>query len=161
MRAPESFPDEAFSRSKAGALLTQIDPTIVGGEHDGYQIRFVKVSAKVFQRTVREAGVEKRVSASQVADYLRACGRRDLVPATPTEVANLIEQTAGQMYEVETDWKVWDKTTQTEYTLRENADRFVKDEAGNPQPFILSTDAEGNSMRLRANVEITKFIAAA
>jgi hypothetical protein len=160
VRAPESFPDTAFSASKAGALLTQIDPTIVGGEHDGYQLRFVKVSAKVFMRTVKENGVETKVPASQVADYLKACGLNSTVSALPSEVANQIEQTAGMLYEVETDWKVWDKISQTEYTLRENADRFVKDEAGNPQPFIIVKDADGNDMRLRANVEVTKFIAA-
>lgn len=160
VRAPESFPDTAFGASKAGALLAQIDPTVVGGEHDGYQIRFVKVSAKVFNRTIKEAGVEKKVPASQVADYLRACGRRGSVPTDPQEIANLIEQTAGQLYEIETDWKVWDKFSSTEYTLRENADRFAKDADGNPMPFITVKDADGNDMRLRANVEVKRFISA-
>lgn len=160
VRAPESFPAQAFGRSNAGALLTQIDPTIVGGEHDGYQIRFVKVSAKPFQQTRKVDGTERKETTSQVAQYLKACGMNGTIPSSPKEIANLVERTAGQMYEVETDWKVWDKFNQVEYTLRKNPDMFAKDEDGNPLPFVVVKDPDGNDFRLRANVEITRFISA-
>ena len=160
VRAPESFPDEAFTAAKSGALLSQIDPTIVGGEHDGYQIRFVKVSAKVFPQRRKVDGVETQERTSQVAQYLKACGMKGAVPESPQEIADLITRTAGQLYEVETDWKVWDKVSQTEYNLREHADMFARDEEGVLQPFITVKDADGNDKRLRANVEITRYISA-
>lgn len=161
VRAPAEFPDSAFGPSKAGFLLAQIDPTVVGGEHDGYQIRFVKVSAKTFPRTVKENGIERKVTASQVADYLKACGMQDRVPESPTEVKNLVVRTAGQLYEIETDWKVWDKFNQVEYTLATNPDMFARDaDTGAVMPFITVKDTDGNDKRLRANVEITRFIAA-
>lgn len=168
MRAPESFPDTAFSASKAGALLSQIDPTVVGGEFDGYQIRFTKVSAKPFQQRRKVNGTEVTETTSQVAQYLKACGRSGAMPTHPQDIANAVEQTAGQLYEVETDWKVWDKDNQVEYTLRKNPDVFAKDEDGNVLPFIVRKNADGSPMldesgkpmRLRANVEITRYISA-
>lgn len=159
VRAPASF-DGAFGRSSAGALLSQIDPTIVGGEHDGYQIRYVKVSAKPFTQRRKVDGVETTETTSQVAQYLKACGLKGAIPADQTEIANLVERTAGQMYEVETDWKVWDKFNSVEYTLRKNPDMFARDDEGNVQPFIVVKDGEGKEMRLRANVEITRFLSA-
>ena len=159
VRAPESF-SGAFGRSKAGALLAQIDPTVVGGDHDGYQIRFVKVSAKPFTQRTRRDGVETQETTSQVAQYLKACGRTGSVPTDPQEIANLVETTSGQLYEIETDWKVWDKFAQVEYTLRKNPDMFAKDDTGDVLPFITVKDPDGNDFRLRANVEITRFISA-
>lgn len=160
VRAPESFPATAFGRSKAGALLSQIDPTIVGGDHDGYLLKFIKVSAKPFQQTRKVDGTERTETTSQVAQYLKACGRRGTIPTMPQEIANAVEQTAGSMYEVETDWKVWDKFNQVEYTLRKNPDMFARDEDGSIQPFITVKDTDGNDFRLRANVEVTRFISA-
>lgn len=160
VRAPESFPATSFGRSKAGALLSQIDPTVVGGDFDGYNIRFVKVSAKPFQQRRKIDGVEKSETTSQVAQYLKACGQRGTMPTMPQDIANAVERTAGQLYEIETDWKVWDKFSQVEYTLRENPDMFAKDDAGNALPFITVKDSDGNDFRLRANVEITRFISA-
>lgn len=159
VRAPESFPDTAFTASKAGSLLSQVDPTIVGGDHDGFQIRFVKISSKVWDRTRKVAGVETTEKASQLANYLKACGLTETVPTSPQEQANMVERTAGQLYAVETDWKVWDKFNQVEYTLSENPDMFAKDAEGNVLPFITVKDPEGNDTRLRANVTISRFIA--
>lgn len=82
------------------------------------------------------------------------------MPTMPQDIANAVEATAGQLYEVETDWKVWDKFNQVEYTLRKNPDMFTKDADGNVQPFITVKDSDGNDQRLRANVEITRYISA-
>lgn len=160
VRAPE-FTDNSFSLSKAGALLTDVAPTIVGGDFNDYQIRFATVSAKTFQRTEKVNGEEVKVTASGVADYLKALGRTETVPETAADVANLIATTAGQTYDIETDWKVWDGVTSTEFTLSKNPERFdQRDEDGNVLPFIVAKDADGNDKRLRAKVVIKKFIAA-
>lgn len=168
VRAPESFPDTAFSASKAGALLAQIDPTIVGGEHDGFQIRFVKVSAKTWDRTRKVAGVETKETASQLANYLKACGRTGAMPTEPQDQANAVEQTAGQLYEVETDWKIWDSASQQEFTLSKNPDVFARGENGEILPYMVVRDNDGQVVldengrekRLRANLTISRFIAA-
>ena len=159
VRAPQ-FDDNSFSVSKAGALLTDVAPTIVGGEYDGYQIRFASVSAKTFKRTEKVNGEEVQVIASGVADYLKALGRTETVPTEPADIANLIASTANQTYDIETDWKVWDGETSTEFTLSKNPERFdQRDENGNVQPFIIAKDADGNDKRLRAKVVIKKFLA--
>ena len=168
VRAPE-FTDNSFTVSKAGALLTDVAPTIVGGDYDGYQIRFASVSAKTFQRTEKVNGEEVKVTASGVADYLKALGRTETVPEEPKDVANLIATTAGQTYDIETDWKVWDGANQVEYTLSKNPERFdQRDDNGTLLPYILAKDASGevirdengNVKRLRVKVVIKKFIAA-
>lgn len=154
LRAPESFPTEAFGKTKAGNLSAQIDPTIVGPSHEGTVLRFTRVSAKDFRR-----GGE---IVSQVGDYLKACGQSGKVSGDPQEVADAIERTANLTYEAEIDWRVYAKAQNRDGSdfVVEGMTNFPKDAQGNPVPYVESPtakDEQGNPLRLRANLQITRF----
>src|SRR4051812_9870297 len=102
LRAPESFPQAAFSRTKAGALQVQIDPTIVGPTGEGLVVKFVKISAKTWKR-----GDEV---VSQVGDYLTAHGFKGSIK-TEQDLADAVESTANQVYAANLDWRGYSKTT--------------------------------------------------
>jgi hypothetical protein len=148
VQAPDSFPAAAFSRTKAGSLQIQIDPTIVGPTHEGTLIRFVKISAKTFERN-------KQI-VSQVGDYLRACGFRGTL-ANEQEIADAIEATANAIYQVKLDWRAYNK--RTGYSL-EGMERFPKLEDGTHQPWVIDpaeegkVDEEGRQLRVFANLTI-------
>ncbi len=154
VRAPETFPATAFGRTNAGYLSAQIDPTIVGPSNEGYTIRFTKVSAKTFRRKGSDEPV------SQIGDYLRAVGVAGSVDGEPQAQADAIEQTANRVYEVEVDWRAYNKATQF---VLEGMRNFPKDASGSHLPWCVdpgAKDAEGNPQRLRANLVVTKFIPA-
>lgn len=151
LRAPERFPDEAFGASKAGALTVQIDPTIVGPDSEGFQVRYVRVSAKTFQRDGK--------TVSQLGDYLKACGITGAFKS-PQELADAAEQTAGLTYQAELDWRVYNGKTGFKV---EGMVNFPKQEDGSYQSWVIDpndTDDAGEPKRLRANLYIRNFIAA-
>lgn len=152
VRAPESFPDTAFGSTKAGHLKAQIDPTIVGPTNEGFQLRFVSISAKPYERSGGKV--------SQFGDYLRACGRKGALPGDPQALADAVAATAGQTYYVDIDWKAYNSVTGMEVRGMEN---FPVDENGEPQSWIEDpqdlTD-DGSPKRLRANLEVRRFISA-
>lgn len=151
VQAPPGFPPTAFGRTKAGALSAQIDPKIVGPTNEGYTIRFTKVSAKVFKR--------QGVSVSQLGDYLRATGFRGRVTDEQAQ-ADAVEQTANAVYEVEADWRAYNKDTGFSV---EGMERFPSDGNGGHLPFFEdpnSKDEQGNPVKLRANLVVTRYIAA-
>lgn len=152
VRAPESFPATAFGRTKAGYLSAQVDPTIVGPSHEGFTIRFTKVSAKTFRRG------DKVVS--QIGDYLRATGITGEVEGEPQAQADAVEQTANRIYEVMVDWRAYNKNTQF---VLEGMKNFPSDGKGGHLPWCTdpnATDEKGEPQRLRANLVVTKFIPA-
>ena len=151
VRAPETFPKEAFGRANSGALSAQVDPTIVGPTNEGFQIRFQKISAKQYQRNGK--------LVSQFGDYLRACGFRGKL-ANEQEQADAIEQTANRTYRVFGDWKAYHKDTQ--YSVK-GMERFTSDGNGGYLPYVehpTAKDENGKPLRLRANFEIVRFIPA-
>lgn len=147
--APPEIPATAFGATQAGYLKAQVDPTITDGPHAGFQIRYTSVSAKPFKRSGE--------TVSQLADYLRACGVRGRISGDPQDLANLVESTAGRTYQVEVDWRAFDRNTGTAI---EGMERFPKDETGEPVPFIETgeVDENGAPKRLRANVVVTRFV---
>lgn len=152
VRAPESFPDTAFGTTKAGHLKAQIDPTIVGPTNEGFQLRFISISAKPYERSGGKV--------SQFGDYLRACGRKGALPGDPQGLADAVAATAGQTFYVDIDWKAYNSTTGLEVRGMEN---FPTDDEGNPQSWIEDPNDigdDGNPKRLRANLEIRRFISA-
>lgn len=154
VRAPE-FNETAFSATKNGDLKAQIDPTIVGGEHDGFQIRYVNISAKRYER-VKGSGQ----MVSQFGDYLRACARKGALPGDPQALADAVVETAGTIYEVDLDWKAYNSATGFEVRGME---KFPLDEKGNPQSWIEDPNdvqEDGKPKRLRANLEVRRFIPA-
>lgn len=162
VRAPESFPSTAFGRSNAGALTAQVDPTIVGPTNENFTIRFTKPSAKQYKRN--------GVNVSQLGDYLRANGHRGKL-SDEQELADAVEATANQIYQVDVDWKAYNKANGFSV---EGMERFPSDGNGGHLPWIedpndfvkdentgaVMTDAEGNPMkvRLRANVYVARYI---
>lgn len=154
LRAPESFPAEAFGVARSGALSVQIDPTIVGPTNEGTQLRFIKISAKQYQRGGQQV--------SQIGDYLRAVGRRGKL-VTAEDVANAIEATANMTYEAEVDWRVFSRGANkdgSDFKL-ESMTEFPKNADGTYQPWVnhpTAVNAEtGEPLRLRANLHITRF----
>lgn len=150
VRAPENFPSEAFGKTQAGFLSAQVDPTIVGPSNEGYRVRFTKVSAKTFKRG--------GVTVSQVGDYLRACGRRVNVSGAPQELADAVEQTANLTYEVDGDWRVYEKGTGF---VLEGMENFPSDGNGGHIPVIDSptqVDENGVPNKLRANFVISRYV---
>lgn len=152
LAAPDSFPSSAFTRTKAGALSIQIDPTVVGPTNEGFTIRFVKVSAKPFRRDGK--------LVSQAGDYLRACGVTGVI-RTEQDLADLIEQTAGRVYEAKIVWRAYN--TKTAFTLQ-GMQRFPKLADGTYQSWVEdptpgAVDPEtGKAFRVRANLVIDRFI---
>lgn len=152
VQAPESFPSAAFGRTKAGALSAQVDPKIVGGPNDGYTLRFTKVSAKPFKRG--------GATVSQMGDYLRACGVRGRLNDEQAQ-ADAVEQTANRIYQVEVDWRAYNKDTK--YSI-EGMERFPSDGNGGHLPWIEDPNAvdptTGEAVRLRANLTVSRYLPA-
>lgn len=151
LRAPDTF-EGAFGQTKAGYLSAEVSPTIVGPTAEGTKLRFVKVSAKPFARG--------KSMVSQMGDYLKACRVSGTVSGDPQALADAVAATAGCTYEAVVDWRVYDKLTGEQIEGMEN---FPKDEQGNPQPWVLSSETDpetGEKKRLRANLFISRFLAA-
>jgi hypothetical protein len=150
VQAPDNFPPAAFTRTKAGSLSVQIDPKIVGPTNEGHQLRFVKVSAKVFRRG--------NLPASQLGDYLKACGVSGKF-TDEQQLADAIDQTANKSYQVELDWRAYYKDG---FSL-EGMKRFPSDGNGGHQSWVqhpTALDDEGKPVRCRANLIVRRFIPA-
>ena len=152
VQAPSSFPQAAFGRSQANALTAQIDPTIIGPTNEGYQLRYTKVSAKTFKRN--------NITVSQLGDYLKAVGVRGRF-TDEAALADAVEQTANQVYQVDIDWRAYNKDTK--YAL-EGMTRFPSDGNGGYLPWTEDPNAKdpqtGEPVRLRANVTVVRFVPA-
>ena len=152
LRAVESFTAESFGSNRDKTALTvQIDPTIVGPTNEGYQLRFTRVSGKTYKRG--------NDTVSQLGDYLKACGFTGTVPGDPQAQADLVEQTAGRVFEADLDWRAWDKSTGQTIKGMQN---FPKNEDGSHVPYVVSetdVDEDGNPRKIWANLEIVRFIA--
>ena len=150
LQAPPEFPTAAFGATKNGDLSVQIDPTIVDGPHAGFKIRFVKVSAKVYE--------QDGAQMSQLGNYLRACGYRGPL-TTLQEQADAAEQTAGAVYRAKIDWRAFNKNTG--FSLQ-GMERFPKLADGTYQSWVedpTEKDADGKPVRVRANLIIDRFYA--
>lgn len=151
MQAPDTFPSSAFGRTQKGAFSAQVDPTIVGPSNEGFKLRFIKVSAKDFQRNGKVV--------SQLTDYLRACGQATGRLTDEQQLADAIEATANSTYEVMIDWRAYNKDTQ--YSL-EGMERFPSDGNGGFLPWTTDPNAKnpetGEPVRLRAQLVVTRFI---
>lgn len=152
LRAPDSFPAESFGASRAGFLTARIDPTIVGPTNEGFTVRYANVSAKPY---TTKAGA----TLSQAGLYLKACGTQK-VSGEPQEIANAIADTAGRTYRAYLDWEARHYATGFEV---KGMTKFPSDGNGGHQSWVLhptEKDAEGNPLKLRANLVIRRFLAA-
>lgn len=160
VRAPERFDATSFGKSNSGFLKAQVDPTIVGtvdGQPigQGMKIRFVSVSAKSWKNKQGE-------NESQLGRYLKACGLNGDVPGDPQAQADAVEQTANRTYNVYVDWKA--RNSRTGYTV-EGMSNFPKLADGTHQSWVEDPEEidpqTGRKVRLRANLTVTRFFAAA
>lgn len=147
LQAPDNFPPAAFTRTKAGSLQVQVDPTIVGPTNEGFTIRFVKLSSKPFDRSGTKVSI--------VGDYLRACGFLGRL-TDEQAIGDAVESTAGIVYEANLDWRAYSKTTG--FSL-EGMERFPKLAEGGYQSWIEdptpnAKDENGNPIRVFANLYI-------
>ncbi len=151
--APDTFPQEWFDKTRKGDLYIQIDPKIVGPTNEGYTIRFTKVSAKVYKRS--------GVNVSQLGDYLRATGRKSQVTADPQSLADAVEQTANQVYQIEGDWSAYHSGTKWRLDGMNN---FPSDGNGGHTPWVPHPTEKdpisGEPVMVRANFVVQRFIAA-
>lgn len=159
VRAPESFPPTAFGATQAGFLSAQIDPIIVGPTNEGFTLRFTKVSAKTWRD--KKTGL----SISQLGRYLRATGLKDTIPGDPQAQADAVEATAGKVYEVDVDWRAYRKSSTGVVFTLEGMKNFPQNgSADTYQTWVEDPnekDPEGNPIRVRANLVVTRFVAAA
>lgn len=149
LRTRESFPAAAFGATQAGNLKVSLDPTIMGPTNEGFQLRFCEISAKVFDRNGSPA--------SYIADYLRSVGYRGDVPAEPQPIADLLEGTAGATFSAYLDWEA----RRGDFGVKGMKNFPIDAKTGEHQSWIehpTEKDAEGNPLRLRANLRIKRFI---
>lgn len=151
--APETFPVEAFGKTKAGNLSARVDPTIVGPSNEGYSLRFTNISAKTYQtRDGKET--------SQVGQYLQAFGIEDNLTGEPQQAADLIATTAGQTAKVYADWVVEHRPSGYKLVGMRN---FPVDDGGGFRPWVEHPDstikgADGEPLRLKARLEVRRWL---
>jgi hypothetical protein len=154
VRAPD-ITGASFGATKAGNLKARVSPTIVGPTHEGYEIRFQDIYATPY--TDRD-GKE----TSSVAQYLQAFGIEEELTGDPQQAANLIASTAGKTAEVYANWVAEHYQTGFKLVGMKN---FPLDAAGKPQPWVEHPDenvkgSDGQRLRLRAHLEVTRWLAA-
>lgn len=147
LKAPDAFPPAAFTRTKGGSLQVQIDPTIVGPTNEGRTVRFIKVSAKTFDRSGTKVSI--------VGDYLKACGFAGKLN-NEQEIADAVELTAGTVYEAKLDWRAY--SSKTGFSL-DGMERFPKNADGSYQSWVDdptpgAKDENGGPQRVFANLYI-------
>lgn len=157
LRVRDSFPAEAFGQSAAKALTVDISPTIASGPHEGFQIRFTRVSAKVYTR-----GNDK---VSQLGDFLKAVGITGRLTGDPQDAADKAEQSANLTFDAYLDWRLFARGEGPDGAdlVLDGMEAFPKDEAGNYVPYIKSktkVGEDGQPVILRANLQIKRFVAA-
>lgn len=153
LSVPEDLGFEGtFGTTKAGHLSAEINPVIVGPASEGFKVRFVKLSAKTYER--------KGKSTSQIAEFLASCGIRGTLTGDPQEAVDAVLSTAGRRFEAFLDWRAYNKSTQT---ATEGMENFPQDGAGNYLPYILdedNLDENGKPTRIRANIQVRYFVPA-
>lgn len=131
VQAPSTFPPVKANNS--GNLSAQIDPTIVGPTGEGTTIKFDRVSAKVFRR--------RDGNASQLGDYLKACGVGGKLDSSNEEAINeKLAQTANAVYQVDVDWRAYRKRADGTSFVVEGMERFPLGKDGRPRPWIDDKD---------------------
>lgn len=154
VRAPEVITTETFSTTRAGNLSARVDPTIVGPSNEGYEIRFTFISAKVYTDS------RSQIETSQLGQYLQAFGVDGTLTGDPQQAVNLVASTAGKTAEVFADWLIEHRPTG--YKLR-GMKNFPSDGNGGFQswvehPDLSVVDGEGNRLRLRANLVVSRWL---
>lgn len=150
VRAPESFSETSFSATKAGFLSAQVDPTIVGPTNEGYQLRYIKVSAKPF---------EKSPGTSQLGLYLKATGLSGTIPGEPQAQADAVASTANRQYQIDVDWEARNPTTGLSVKGMNNFP--ANGSVDTRQPWVddeNDKDETGRAKRVWAHLSVKRFL---
>lgn len=91
---------------KPALIEVQIDPIVVGGEFDGFEIRYHRENNRKYKGGAR-AG-----KASGLADYFRAVGLKTK-PETPEQVEAAAAALANRPFDADMDWNGYCKTCKT------------------------------------------------
>lgn len=148
LQAPATF---SFKDTKNGDLSATISPSIVGPTNPGFEVRYIDVSAKVFDRDGEKV--------SWLGDYLRACGFRGRL-STKQEQADAVESTANLQYKAKLVWEA--ENRRTGFKLK-GMKKFPKNEDGTYQSWVedpTEKDDQGNPVRVFARLRIDRFYAA-
>lgn len=143
LRMPEQFKYELTPDKKVLKIL--IDPAIiVGGEYDGTDVRFIRVSTKKFPRD----------NSSSAGDVLRNFGIDVSGLKTVQAWADAFGQIANQVTPspVYCTWKAWDKETKTETKGMKN---FPSDGNGGFLSAVSKKTDSGEEYRIYANLTPT------
>lgn len=152
IRLPESFPSSCFGKTREGQLKITFDASIASGDRTGFPIRRVSLSAKTW--TDQKTGK----TVSQVAEFLAALGYQGSTPTDPQEIADMVEAQAGRVVKVYVNWEANHFASQFEVKGMKN---FPVAADGTRQSFVThptETDAEGNPLRLRANLVVKRWL---
>ena len=142
---------ESFSETAKGALAYALDPTVIGPENAGFKLRFISVYSTPYKRN--------GMTVSGIGDYLRATGFRGKLDDLQ-QTADAIELVAGTPFTADIDWIARDRKTGFEVKGMRN---FPVLEDGTHQswlPHPTLKDENGAAVRVRANLEIVRYIAA-
>lgn len=135
-QAPPSW---EFGAGKERQLLAKGTVTIKNGPADGYEVRYVTISNKKY----------KNRNASQMADYLRACGIASR-PGSNQEFADLMASTCNRVFKFSLDWDAYCKDCGWSYT--NGMAGFPVLPSGEHQPSIECPHC-GQSIRARAKID--------
>jgi len=151
VRVPDSFSKENFGATQAGLLKVTFNVAIAAGDRTGFPIRVRNMSAKVW---TDKQGHQQ----SGIGEYLASMGYQGTLPTDPQRLVDLICATAGRTVTAYCDWVAEHYASQYKVTGMRN---FPTGADGQPQSFVphpTEKDAEGNALRLRANLEIRKWL---
>lgn len=145
-QAPQ-ITDASFSSTQEGYLKVTLDPiTLVNNPaSNGYQVRFTNLSAKKYSN--REA--------SQVGDFLRACGL-PVQPKSNDELKQALKMASGKVFQFGLQWEVYNKATKESWKGTETLealDGWNKTGKFLPDPF-------DETKKLYANGKIRYFVSA-
>lgn len=136
--------NNSFGRTAEGYLKLNLDGVeLLDGPNPGYKIRFQTISSKKM----------KNREASQVLDFLRACG----VAARPTnekELRQACKLASGRPFQFQLNWEAYNKDTQENYTILDAA----RDAQGNTLSYV--TDPYDSQKRWFFNGKIRYFVSA-
>ena len=154
VRAPESFPSEAFTPTQNGSWGARVDPVVVGPTNEGFEVRYQRIYPTVY--TDPRTGLE----TSSVAQYLQAFGITEKLDGTAQQAIDLIASTAGKTAKAYLQWEI--RHAASGFKLR-GMKQFPKGINGEPQPWAEHPDEtlkgeDGQRLRLRANVFISRWI---
>lgn len=142
-----------FVLSAEGWPQATFTHTVAGGDEDGKEIRFDRISTKPFERS----GVQ--VSFAQ--DFLRACGDTSR-PSTKKEYAEALAAQEGRPFKASVDWEGYCKLCETAIKGQREFPQDENDvhQSRIPCPSGCTDPENGEPATVYANARIQRYIPA-